>query len=359
MYNSIIKIKTSMGDTEMKKFKKFVACVGLATIGLAAVGCSSNDAKAEQSATAGENEAAQSKDNANKDEVIARVGDATIKLGELQMELAYVEQILTMQYGENFEENEEAKKIYDQQKELVVNYLVETQVLVQHAKDLGIEVTDERIDEELKLAEENFGSKEAFDEALKQQNMTLDEFKEYLRQSFTVGEVVTAITKDVTVSDDEVKKYYDDNIAQYTVSPGAKMAHILVPTEEEAVNIKKEYEGGKSFEELAKQYGTDGTKDLGGDLGFISYDSTNYDQDFLAGAKALKEGEVSDPVKTQFGYHLIKVTEVQSEAKVTPFEEVKEKAEAAVKEQKDYDVFSSYLQDLKDKADIEIFKDKF
>ncbi|MGL4738282.1 MAG: peptidyl-prolyl cis-trans isomerase [Cellulosilyticaceae bacterium] len=344
----------------MKKFKKFVACLGLATIGLAAVGCSS-DAKAEQNAATESNAdgGAVSKDDVNKDEVIARVGDATIKLGELKMELSYVEQILAMQYGENFLENEEAKKLYDQQKELVVNYLVETQVLVQHAKDLGIEITDERIDEELKVAEENFGSKEAFDEALKQQNMTLDEFKTYLKQSFTVGEVVTAITKDVTVSDDEVKKYYDDNIAQYTVSPGAKMAHILVPTEEEAAKIKKEYEGGKSFEELAKQYGTDGTKDLGGDLGFISYDSTNYDQDFLAGAKALKEGEVSAPVKTQFGYHLIKVTDVQSEAKVTPLEEVKDKVNAAVKEQKDYEVFSTYLKDIKEKADIEIFKDKF
>ncbi|MGL4345590.1 MAG: peptidyl-prolyl cis-trans isomerase [Cellulosilyticaceae bacterium] len=344
----------------MKKFKKFVACVGLATIGLAAVGCSSADAKQEDTkneASAGITTA--SKENTNSEEVIAKVGDQTIKLGQLQGELAYVEQILTMQYGENFLENEEAKVIYDQQKEMIINFLVETQVLVQHSKELGVEITDERVEEELKRAVESMGSQEAFDEALKQQNMNIDQFKEYLRESFTVGETVTAITKDVTVTDDDVKAYYDANIAEYTSAPGARMAHILVPTEEEAAKIKKEYEAGKTFEDLAKQYGTDGTKDLGGDLGFITYDSPRYDKDFLAGAKDLKEGEVSAPVKTQFGYHLIKVTEVQSEAKVKPFEEAKEEAKAAALEGKQYEVFSAYLKDLKEKAKIEIYNDKF
>lgn len=339
----------------MKKFKKFVACMGLATMGLAVVGCS-NGAAGEQSAKTEATAEKETTDkettdkDVNSEEVIAKVGDATVTLGDLNAELAYVEQILAMQYGENFKEDETAKQIYDQQKEMIVNYLVETQILMQHAVETGIKVDDARVDEEVAKVEANFGSKEAFDEALTQQGMTLEEFKENMREQLLISETVASITKDITVTDEDVKKYYDEHVAEYTTSPGAKMAHILVPTEEEAAKIKKEYEGGKTFEELAKQYGTDGTKDLGGDLGFISYDSTNYDQDFLAGAKALKEGEVSDPVKTQFGYHLIKVTDVQSEAKVTPFEEIKDQVKASALEEKQYEEFSVVLKDLKDKA---------
>ena len=131
-----------------------------------------------------------------------------------------------------------------------------------------------------------------------------------------------------------------------------------VATEDEAKQVKKEYEEGKTFEELASTYGTDGTKDQGGSLGYIPYDSQQYDADFLAGAKGLKEGEVSAPVKTQFGYHLIKVTDVQSEPVVTPFEDVKAAAEQTVLQDKQYGVFEEYLKGIREKATIEIFEDK-
>ncbi len=136
------------------------------------------------------------------------------------------------------------------------------------------------------------------------------------------------------------------------------MAHILVKTEEEAKKIKAEYEAGTSFEDLAAKYGTDGTKDRGGALGFIEYDSPQYDADFLAGAKNLAEGQVSDPVKTQFGYHLIKVTNVQKEAVTKSYDEVKDEVKETVKEQKSYDIFNKKLDAWKSDMKIETYEDR-
>ncbi|WP_242861531.1 peptidyl-prolyl cis-trans isomerase [Cellulosilyticum ruminicola] len=166
------------------------------------------------------------------------------------------------------------------------------------------------------------------------------------------------VTKDVDVTEEEVKTYYEENSDNYRTNAGAEMAHILVKTEEEAKKIKAEYEAGTSFEDLAAKYGTDGTKDRGGALGFIEYDSPQYDADFLAGAKNLAEGQVSDPVKTQFGYHLIKVTNVQKEAVTKSYDEVKDEVKETVKEQKSYDIFNKKLDAWKSDMKIETYEDR-
>lgn len=329
----------------MKKFKMFIACAGLAVFSLGVVGCSNatgTETKTEAKTVA-------------PDTVIAKVGDVEILQEQLTVEMAYIEQILAMQYGEEYASNEEAMNIYNQQKEMVVNYLIETQLVLQDAAALGIEVTDEQLDEEINAGKEQLGSEEAFKEYLEYQGMTQEEFGAYLKENMIIGQVLEEVTKDIVITDEEVANYYEENKAQFTTGSGAEMSHILVPTEEEAVSIRKEYEEGKDFAELAAQYGTDGTKETGGSLGFIEYASPDYDADFLAGAKDLGEGEVSQPVKTQFGYHLIKTDNITSEDVVTPLEEVKETIREALEQEKQYEVFNEYIQGLKDKTTIEIF----
>lgn len=334
----------------MKKFKKFIACASLVALSVSAVACS--NAEGSQEETKVESTQKETKD---PKVVIAKVGEAEILQEQLTQEMLYIEQLLTMQYGEDFMSNADAKAVYDAQKDQIVNYLIETQLVLQDAKGLGIEVTDEQVDEEVKIGKEQLGSEEAYKSFLEQQGMTEEELRAYLKENLIIGQVLEQVTKDVAVTDEEVSKYYEDNKAEFTVGAGADMSHILVPTEEEAKNIKKEYEAGKTFEELAAQYGTDGTKETGGSLGFIEYDSTMYDKDFLAGAKDLGEGEVSEPVKTQFGYHLIKTDNLKQET-VTPFEEVKESLKEKLAQEQQYKVFNDYIQGLKDKATIETFE---
>ena len=103
------------------------------------------------------------------------------------------------------------------------------------------------------------------------------------------------MVKDVTVTDDEVQTYYDENKdTKYTVGAGATVAHILVADEETAKSLKAKLDAGADFATLAKENSTDpGSKDNGGSLGFVPYNSTQLVAEFIDGFKNLKEGEVS------------------------------------------------------------------
>nr|WP_302596385.1 peptidyl-prolyl cis-trans isomerase [uncultured Cellulosilyticum sp.] len=338
----------------MKIVKKLIAVLAISAISLSVVACGSNT-----DTTAQTTESTGTTANSEKDTtVIATVEGTPIYKSAFDEEMAYVEYMMTYQYGEDYKDNEEAMAAYNQQKQDILQYLIESQVLLEKAKSLDIKATDEEIEEEINTVKAQFESEDKFNEALEQSGLTLDELKKQAEERLIISKMVTEGTKDVTATEDEAKAYYDENINSYTTGAGANMAHILVETEDEAKKVKAEYDAGTSFEDLAAQYGTDGTKDKGGALGFIEYDSPNYDADFLAGAKGLAEGEVSDPVKTQFGWHLIKVTDVQKDSVTKSFEEVKDEVLEQVKEEKSYQVFNDNLDKWKSEMKIETFENR-
>lgn len=130
-----------------------------------------------------------------------------------------------------------------------------------------------------------------------------------------------AAEKEVTVSDDELKEYYESLEGQVRAS------HILVEDEATAKTVKEKLDAGEKFEDLAKEYSTDGSAQNGGDLGWFGEGAMI--QEFQDTAFKLKEGEVSNPVKTEFGYHIIKVTET-----VKPFDEMKDSLKDEIRNQK-------------------------
>jgi peptidyl-prolyl cis-trans isomerase D len=141
----------------------------------------------------------------------------------------------------------------------------------------------------------------------------------------------TLFEKDIKVSENEIKKYYNDNIDKYTVKEQVKAEHILIGTrnpkrtDAEAKKliqkIQSELKKGKKFEDLAKKYSDDKASAVkGGDLGFFTRDKMV--KQFSDAAFALKKGEISEPVKSTYGYHIIKVTD-RIEGKVDSLESVK------------------------------------
>lgn len=342
----------------MSKMKKFAACGLIFALSLSVAGCG-NEGKVDNAPTS--SPVATSSPTASTEAVedvpIAKVGDVEIMRSELDLQLGYQTMMLTLQYGEDFATSEQGVAYLTELKTYIVDNLINSQVALQKAKELGLECSEEEVETEFNKEKANYETEEAFNEALAGSNMTQESLKEEIRDSLTLQKVIAFMGEEATVTDEEVEKYYNDNIASYTTGPGAEMAHILVATEEEAKTVKAEYTAGTSFEDLAAKYGTDGTKDVGGSLGFIPYDSTSYDADFLAGAKALKEGEVSEPVKTQFGWHLIKVTGVTTETVVQPLEEVKEEVKEKVLAEKKNTLVNDKLTVWKAEANIEKFED--
>ena len=168
-------------------------------------------------------------------------------------------------------------------------------------KEYGDQVDQEKVDEEFSKTEEQFNSEEEFEQAIQQAGMSsTEEFKEALRGQMLVD---AAKSKLVDVTDEEIEAQFAKENVEVEAS------HILVETEEEAQDIIKELNDGADFAELAKEKSTDtGSGEKGGELGFFSagkmvpeFEEYAFKEDVV--------GKISEPVQSQFGFHVIKVTD--------------------------------------------------
>ena len=135
-----------------------------------------------------------------------------------------------------------------------------------------------------------------------------------LRDSYLATKISPSIT------DDEIKAAYDKETAKVTQTERIRARHILVATEKEATDIEAKLKGGAKFEDLAKQYSLDGSKDYGGDLGYFT--APEMVAEFSKAAFSLKQGEISAPVKTEYGWHVIRLDDRKMGA-AQPYDQVK------------------------------------
>jgi foldase protein PrsA len=276
----------------------------------------------------------------------------------MESQIAYYESY----YGAGYFAKPENASALKSLKEQTLDSLADEMFAIQKATELKLvpadaELTAE-VDKTLKEQITQAGSEAEFTKQITALKYTVDDFKASIKRQIIIGKLYDYVVKDVTATDDEINKYYQTNLYDYTTKPNTmNLSHILVKTQDEAIKIKKEYDAGKSFEELAKQYGTDGTKDKGGLLGDIAYNDTNYDKTFLQNALLVPEGKVSQPVQTQFGWHLIKCNK-RTEYPAKPLSEVKEDVKTKVLDQKKSDKYDATMKEWKAKASIKVYKDR-
>jgi len=185
----------------------------------------------------------------------------------------------------------------------------------------------------------------------------LDKTQEYKDAIENISkEVITSmainkILADVTVTDEEVKKYYEDNKETFGQPAMVSAKHILVETEEEAKKAKEEIVNGTlSFGDAAMKYSTCPSNQQGGNLGEFS--SGMMVPEFEEAAFAAEIGALSDPVKTQFGYHLI-VVDAKNEASVKSFDEVKDSVLNQLLQQNQHTKYDQILKELEAKYGVE------
>ena len=176
-----------------------------------------------------------------------------------------------------------------------------------------------------------------------------EEFKKILNNarkeilaSMAIGEVV----KDVAVTEEELKEFYETNKARFEKGGTVRAKHILVKEEEKCQSVLEEIVAGKAFEVAAQEYSTCPSGQKGGDLG--EFGKGQMVKEFEEAAFAAEIGQVVGPVATQFGYHLIKVEE-KTEATVAAFEEVKEQIRRNLLGQKQNDAYGAKVAELKAK----------
>jgi peptidyl-prolyl cis-trans isomerase C len=162
------------------------------------------------------------------------------------------------------------------------------------------------------------------------------------------------VETDAKVGDDDLKKFYEQNKDKFKTGEQFRASHILVKTEKEAKDILAQIKAGGKFEELARKNSVDASAAKGGDLGWFGKGSMV--PVFEKAVQTLKEGQVSDVVKSDFGYHIIKLTGKRP-AGLRPFEEVKDQIKAAIMPAKQQEVFQKIKDELKKNAKISVKED--
>ena len=184
----------------------------------------------------------------------------------------------------------------------------------------------------------------------------LDKTEEYKEAVANITkEVLTSMAMnkalaDVTVTDEEAKKYYDENTGAFSVPPTVSARHILVETEEEANNIKNEINNGLSFADAAMKYSKCPSKEQGGNLGEFSKGMMV--PEFEKASFEAEVGTISEPVKTQFGYHLI-IVDSKNEGSVKSFEEVKDSIVNELIKKNQHKKYDDLLQQLEGKYGVD------
>ena len=213
---------------------------------------------------------------------------------------------------------------YEQLKGEAIDLLLKRVEFAQEAELLGITVTDEEVQKRLDELKDQFfqGDETAYQEELKKAGVTEADVRANLEADLVSQKIFDEVTKAVTVSDEAVQKYYDDNKGQFTTAENREVAHILVDTKAKADAIYQQLQDGADFAKLAKKESTDTTS--GKDGGKLTARKGELVAPFENVAFELKTGEISQPVETQFGWHVIKALSDTKPEVVTPFADVKD-----------------------------------
>jgi len=195
-----------------------------------------------------------------------------------------------------------------------------------------------------------------YQEALKKGLDKSPEFKQKLEEFKKLTLISDLLEKEIMsksgVSEQDMKDYYEKNKADFVATSQIKASHILVKTKEDAQKILERLNNGEKFEALAKEASIDRVSGKnGGELGYFSRGEMV--PEFEKAAAMLKVGEVSKPVKTQFGYHIIKVTDKKT-GPVVEFERVKDIIAQKLSGERQKEAFDSYIEGLKKDYKIEV-----
>ncbi len=287
----------------------------------------------------------------------AVINGRTITETALDQEVEAFKRRLTSQ-GRSVPQGQEATLRSD-----VLDSLIRKETLLSAAEENNITPNKSEVDEEMDRVRNQFNSEDAFTQALEAQGYSPESLREAIEEDLIISELIEQkVLDDIDIPEQEIKDFYEQNSQYFNVSESVTASHILVQVGEEASqeqidqarqkieNVKKELEEGADFAEVAKEKSEGPSASSGGDLG--SFGRGQMVPPFEEAAFNLAPGELSDVVKTQFGYHIILVRD-KTEARAQPLEEVKEDIVNHLKQSQSQDQINSYIAGLVEEANVE------
>lgn len=288
----------------------------------------------------------------------ARVNGAVISRDELDAALKRVEnQMAAMGHPASAEQMSEVRT-------RVLDSLIDRELLYQDSRKQGIKMDQSEIDEQMKALQARFPSEQEYQAALKKLNLNEQDLRTQFEREISIERLVDQqVSSKITVPDSEVKAFYDANPELFKTPEMVRAGHILVKVEPTATDADKakarrkieqistRIKKGEDFAAVAKETSDCPSGARGGDLDF--FQRGQMVGPFDAAAFALKKGEMSGVVETQFGFHLIQVTD-KKPSSVVSLEESKEKIGQHLKQEKTNQEVSRYVSKLRSGADIQV-----
>lgn len=228
------------------------------------------------------------------------------------------------------------------------------QLTLKHfVKQSDISVSDQEVNEKFNQITKQFPSQKALKQALKKQGQSVDSIKEKIREQVRQQKFINQELGEIDVSPEEAENYYENNKKEFDKPEKVKASHILIKDDTGAKkkidDLKNRLDDGADFQELARNESEGPSSKQDGDLGFITRDRMV--KPFSDAAFSLNIGEVSDPVETRYGWHLIKVTD-KKEAESAKYDDVEDTIVQQVRKQKKQKKTEKLLQELQGKIDI-------
>lgn len=229
----------------------------------------------------------------------------------------------------------------------ITQYLIENQLILQEADRRGLKANDDQV-ADLRKQLQGQSTDEEFATLMSEQKITEDQLNSQLEKQVIINALQENLLQEIDV---DPKAYYDEHQDQFAVGERVKASHILVKTEEEAKEIIKELNDGADFAQLAKEKSLDGSKQNGGDLGYFTREQMV--EEFSDAAFSQEVGTYSkEPVKSEFGYHIIYVTD-KKPAGTMEFSEVEQSIKSQLTNQEFSKKVNDMLDQLKNDAEIE------
>ena len=253
---------------------------------------------------------------------------------------------------------------YEAMIQQIMPTLVDFEIAKAYAEEQGITVSESEVNQEIETIKDqiseqaqaqgmSLGREEAFTQALQQAGLTEEELRAQLRDQLPVQKVQERVVGDAEASEEEVERFYEENKELQFTTPEQRCArHILFNKDQraKAEEVKGQLQNGADFAELAREFSQDpGSAENGGDLGCLGQGETvpNFEEALFNA----EEGEIVGPVETEFGYHVIEVTEIRQQS-TQPLSEV----EGQIREQLSADIqaeeFSSWIQKQKEQRNV-------
>ena len=280
---------------------------------------------------------------------VALVGDKAIEKADLDRLLA---QTKTNYEAQKQEFPEVGTPQYETLKSTLLKGLVQQAQWEQAGAAMGVRVSEKEIDTRLEALKQQYfkGDEDKFNAELDKQGVTAEQLREQLRARVLSDKIYGAVIKKVKVTDAEIKAYYDNHKAQYLQPESREVRHILVKKKSLADELYTKLKNGADFAQLARKYTQDeASKADGGNFTAYKGKTVAPFDEFVFSAK---KGELSKPIKTEFGWHLIEVLSEIKPAALQPLAEAKDTISSTLLQQQQNQALKAWVRDAQSKYEV-------